>query len=322
MLYRMRFRSLRHALLLSVAIISGCSGGTWLLPTLYNRLDNMMAGRFLDYADFDDSQRRFIKQGAREYHDWHRVNELPAYAGFMQALAIRLNAGEPTLDTTEVANWAAWMDARNAASQQCNPVNDAGEFLVAVSDEQVEQIEAHINELYDEFMEEYQSETASERARESTRTAVKWLRRMGLDLNDAQREHLHDTILEQAGSRGAFFELWYDWSLQLVALLQQRQRGVTAADIEQHLQQLSGLSRNADPERYQRNRQRWIRYFAELGSSLDKAQRTEFGDWLQETAATLMDISRDRDGLVAAEILPESRCPRGPRDTPQSTLAS
>ncbi len=303
-----RLPPLRHALLPPlIVLLAGCSTGSWLLPALYNRFDSILAGRFEDYADFDREQRQWIRQAVDEFHYWHRHNELPRYAAMMNTLAAHISS-TTTTSYEDVKRWTEQLDAIGDATASCNPLYQSGDFLAAISNRQLQQIDTHLEKRYREFVEEYEDMSPEERLEDNFRSGVKWLGRIGLNLDKPQQQHLRTMIAAQSGQRGAFMRLWRNWSVELVTLLKQRQQPGFQARVTAHLRAVESLSERNNADAYYRNRNRWIDYFATLFSSLSPDQRAEFSHWLTDTATTLSEISATPQDPVAAKILPTSSC--------------
>ena len=56
--------------------LPACSvvGGLW-----YERIDQLIANQFLEYASFTKEQEKYVRQAALEFKYWNIKNELPKY---------------------------------------------------------------------------------------------------------------------------------------------------------------------------------------------------------------------------------------------------
>ena len=56
--------------------LSACSvvGGLW-----YERIDQLIANQFLEYANFTNSQEDYVREATLEFKYWNIKNELPKY---------------------------------------------------------------------------------------------------------------------------------------------------------------------------------------------------------------------------------------------------
>ena len=59
-----------------VFTLSACSvvGGLW-----YERIDQLIANQFLEYATFSNTQENYIRKATEEFKHWNAKNELPEY---------------------------------------------------------------------------------------------------------------------------------------------------------------------------------------------------------------------------------------------------
>ena len=57
--------------------LSGCSvvGGLW-----YERIDQLIANQFLEYANFSNTQEDYVRKATSEFKYWNIKNELPEYS--------------------------------------------------------------------------------------------------------------------------------------------------------------------------------------------------------------------------------------------------
>ena len=49
-------------------------GGLW-----YERIDQLIANQFLEYASFTNDQEKYVRQATLEFKYWNIKNELPKY---------------------------------------------------------------------------------------------------------------------------------------------------------------------------------------------------------------------------------------------------
>ena len=63
-------------IVLVFSTLSACSvvGGLW-----YDRIDQLIANQFLEYASFTNDQEKYVRQATLEFKYWNIKNELPKY---------------------------------------------------------------------------------------------------------------------------------------------------------------------------------------------------------------------------------------------------
>lgn len=81
----------RAALLLvvSIAVLGGCS----MLRLGYGQLDTIATWRAEQYFDLDGTQREEFLRRFRPLHEWHRREQLPDYAAFLDQFGARVQKG-------------------------------------------------------------------------------------------------------------------------------------------------------------------------------------------------------------------------------------
>ena len=95
---------LQIALLLAATfVISGCST----LSLIYEFGDDYTAWRADDYLDLTGQQEDFVDSRMETLLEWHRINELPTYAAFLEEVQQR---GRDGLTMAELDEGQARMD--------------------------------------------------------------------------------------------------------------------------------------------------------------------------------------------------------------------
>lgn len=82
-------RALKVLLISAVLLLAGCSA----LQFTYNQADALLAWRVDDYFDFDARQKHEFKQRLDRLLAWHRREQLPEYARFVQSAVERAQGG-------------------------------------------------------------------------------------------------------------------------------------------------------------------------------------------------------------------------------------
>lgn len=87
------------AVLLVCAALSGCST----VQLAYNQAVPLSYWWLDDYFDFSDTQAKLVKAELTRLHGWHRQNELPAYAAWLQQMQ---GIAEHNLSAEQVCGFA------------------------------------------------------------------------------------------------------------------------------------------------------------------------------------------------------------------------
>ena len=120
-------RSLTGAILIGtlLAASGGCS-----VKMMYNNLDRLARWSASDYVDMTDAQREYFEAEVDAMLYWHRAEELPRYAAYLDELEPALGAGA---DPDEVQGlfdtMYAWWEAIEARAMPM-----LTEILLSLSD--------------------------------------------------------------------------------------------------------------------------------------------------------------------------------------------
>lgn len=200
--------------LLGVLLGSGCS-----VQMAYNNLDRLARWSVSDYIDMDERQRAYFDASFDSLWYWHRMEELPVYADYLEALAPRLVDGTSDAQmqalVDQVTQWYLTLEARGM------PMTT--ELLASLSDAQVAALPAAL-EASNEELAEPEAGLSLEAAR------ALWVeefvdRFSGFSgrLNAVQKDYLARQSRRYQPER----ELWADyrrrWQSDLLALLAFRQ---------------------------------------------------------------------------------------------------
>lgn len=134
-------RLLAAALIL--ALLTGCSA----IQFAYNNVQT--AARFMvsDYVDFDSAQADEFRARFAQFHDWHRVRELPVYASLLAEAGGRIQRGLAEDDV----RWAVVTTRDRYHVLAARAIEEAAPMLVAMTPAQVQEIEKGIAEKNAKF---------------------------------------------------------------------------------------------------------------------------------------------------------------------------
>ena len=172
---------MRLWIVILAAALGGCGS---LVRIAYNNGDFALRMMAYEYFDLQGEQQEVFKSQLGRFHEWHRREELPVYAGTFQSAADRLARGL----TREDVLWgvAAVRDRYRGVVAQA--ADEGAPVIARLGPENYAALEKKFADNNQKFAKEYLAgdQTKRDRAR------VKWLEErfeffMG-DLTDAQRE--------------------------------------------------------------------------------------------------------------------------------------
>ncbi len=195
------------------------------MSTAYNSAPNLTYWWLDGYLDFTSEQKPAVKSELAALHDWHRKNELPIYADFvngLQAKAVR------DVDAAEVC--AAFDEVRarvRASSSHILPVTLKA--TVGLSDQQLIYLDKQYSKRLKKWREEWMDGTPQEQREHRVGEGVKSAEKFYGRLQDAQVDII------KANTQASIFD----------APLVYRELERRQADT---LQTLRGLQGNASPQ--------------------------------------------------------------------------
>jgi hypothetical protein len=249
-------------------ILGGCSS-----RFLYNKLDSLIVWRVQSYVSLTAEQKRDLKTDLQAHLDRIRLDEMPRAVALLEQSARQLESGPVTV---------AMMDARYREAQQVYDglmlgiVPLAERFLRSLSEDQISEYFANIDELNDEMYDDYSGRTPDVREENRNRSALKMAKKFFGELSDEQQQLITGTL---AGMEDASEE-WIDyqrlWQQHFRELMQER----PVADIYR--------ARLTDLFVYPRNL-----HSAEYRARVD-GNRVILNGMLEELFASLSDSQRQR----------------------------
>ena len=116
-------------LLLLIAVVAGCSA----LRITYRHADTYLAWRADEYFDFNAQQKQEFDERLKRQLDWHRYEQLPEYATFVEAAVKKGQAG---LKRDDIIWFVDGIQARYRKIIQ-HGMDDAVDMLVTLGPEQL-----------------------------------------------------------------------------------------------------------------------------------------------------------------------------------------
>ena len=142
---------------------------------MYSQLSWLIPWYLKDYVSFTDDQSAFLEQRLRTQLRWHRNTQLPVYVKWLRQMRLDVHDGL----TRDELNYHSerFEDYWKKLLRQILP--DAGMLLSMISDEQIAQLFANIEEKNQEYAEDYiklsDTELRTKRAERVREHLERWL---------------------------------------------------------------------------------------------------------------------------------------------------
>lgn len=279
-------RSLRRFILLVVLL--GLMGGCG-VRFVYNQLDWLVPWYLDDYIELDGQQKKLFKIRLEQYLAWHRREQLPLYAEFLDGVALQAARGFTREDI------AAAQQRANALAQamvdRLQP--DMAALFATATDEQVEQLFRKFAEDDARQAKAYRKQDARERQRAQAEEAGRFVERWTGSLDRRQQKmirqwarHYEPMDEEVAATRLA-------WQQEFRRLLALRRNPVAWESGFKALLANPAFGRSqALQGKLERNEAALISLYLQLDKTLSADQRQKMVKKLQRYAADFRQLSR------------------------------
>ena len=253
--------------------LSACSvvGGLW-----YERIDQLIANQFLEYASFTNAQEKYVQQAALEFKYWNIKNELPKYKKLLSQF--RLLKKTTTVDDIDDIYQQGIMLGNNSRDFL---VPRIVEFCKAITNKQVEEMAIY----FDELMKERKLELENEEGvfQDSlTKSFKRFFRLMGVKLNNKQINTVRILSSSIKDTREQLISERIQWNQQFIAILNLRQNENFEEIFVNHINSLNSENPNT--------RILINQITAEIIASLDEKQRAKFQKRLGVFEASINQI--------------------------------
>ena len=253
--------------------LSACSvvGGFW-----YERIDQLIANQFLEYASFTNDQEKYVRQATLEFKYWNIKNELPKY----KKLISQFKALDSTTTFDDIDDiYQQGMLLGNNTRDFFLP--QIVEFCKTITNKQVEEMETY----FDELMKERKLELGNDDddfQDSLTKSFQRFFRFMGVKLNNEQINTIRTLSSGIEDSREQLISERIQWNQQFIAILNLRQNENFEEIFINHINSLDSENPNT--------RTLINQITAEIIASLDEKQRGKFQKRLGRFEASINQI--------------------------------
>ena len=258
--------------------LSACSvvGGLW-----YERIDQLIANQFLEYASFTNDQEKYVRQATLEFKYWNIKNELPKYKKLLSQFRALDNT--TTFDDIDDIYQQGMLLGNNTRDFFLPQIV---EFCKTITNKQVEEMATYFDELMKERKLELEND--EDDFQDSLAKSFKrFFRFMGVKLNNEQINTIRTLSSGIEDSREQLISERIQWNQQFIAILNLRQNKNFEEIFINHINSLDSENPNT--------RTLINQITAEVIASLDEKQRGKFQKRLGRFEASIDQIIREQN---------------------------
>ena len=258
--------------------LSACSvvGGFW-----YERIDQLIANQFLEYASFTNDQEKYVRQATLEFKYWNIKNELPKYKKLLSQFRALDNT--TTFDDIDDIYQQGMLLGNNTRDFFLPQIV---EFCKTITNKQVEEMATYFDELMKERKLELEND--EDGFRDSLAKSFKrFFRFMGVKLNNEQINTIRTLSSGIEDSREQLIRERIQWNQQFIAVLNLRQNKNFEEIFINHIDSLNSENPNT--------RTLINQITAEVIASLDEKQRRKFQKRLGRFEASIDQIIQEQN---------------------------
>jgi len=242
-----------------VFTLSACSvvGGLW-----YERIDQLIANQFLEYATFSNTQENYIRKATEEFKHWNTKNELPEYKKLLLTFKL-LDSTTRVDDIDDIYQKGMMLGNRSRDFFVPYMV----ELCSELTNQQVGEIAIHFDGLMEERRLELDNERKSFQAA-LEKSFVRFFRLLGVRLNNEQKNTVRLLSSDLEDTRDELIDTRIKWNQQFLAILTLRKQKNFKQILTDHINSLGSEDKNT--------RMVINQITAEIIASLDEKQRVRF----------------------------------------------
>ena len=239
--------------------LPACSvvGGLW-----YERIDQLIANQFLEYASFTKDQEKYVRQATLEFKYWNIKNELPKYKKLIAQFRSLDNA--TTVDDIDDIYQQGMILANNTREFFLPQIV---EFCKTITNKQVEEMATYFDDLMKERKLELENDEDNLQA-SLIKSFKRFFRFMGVKLSNEQINTIQTLSSGIEDKREQLISERIQWNQQFIAILELRQNENFEERFISHINSLD----SEDPK----TRIMINKITAEIIASLSEKQRGKF----------------------------------------------
>ena len=194
--------------------LPACSvvGGLW-----YERIDQLIANQFLEYASFTNDQEKHVRQATLEFKYWNIKNELPKYKKLIAQFRSLDNA--TTVDDIDDIYQQGMILANNTRDFFLPQIV---EFCKTITNKQVEEMATYFDDLMKERKLELENDEDDLQG-SLIKSFKRFFRFMGVKLSNEQIKTIQTLSSGIEDKREQLISERIKWNQQFIAILELRQ---------------------------------------------------------------------------------------------------
>jgi len=258
--------------------LPACSvmGGLW-----YERIDQLIANQFLEYASFTNAQENYVRQATLEFKHWNIKSELPKYKKLISQFRFLDNT--TTVDDIDDIYQQGILLGSNTRDFFLPQIVG---FCETITNKQVEEMTIYFDELMKERKLELENQEGDFQG-SLAKSFKRFFRLVGVKLNNEQINTIRILSSSIENTREELISERIEWNQQFIAILNLRQNENFEEVFINHINSLNSENPNT--------RILINQITAEIIASLDKKQRGKFQKRLGKFEASINQIMEQQN---------------------------
>ncbi len=254
-------RTVAHlALAACASLLAACS----MTRVGYNYADTVARYMASDYLDLDAVQSKDLEPRLVRLHQWHRVNELPAYAALLNNASQRAAKGI----TAEDVAWGLGNVRARYRKFAAKAAEDTAPVLATLGLPQLAALEHKFAENNEKFAKEFLSQDDMKRRRAQKKRMLERFRDFAGDLTPEQEARIERFAIAHERHVLLRFEDRQRWQHDVVALLRQQR---PSQELGRSLAEMFDKPELRRSEEFLREDRRWDVDLGQLIVDLDRS---------------------------------------------------
>ena len=258
--------------------LPACSvvGGLW-----YERIDQLIANQFLEYASFTNDQEKYVRRATLEFKYWNIKNELPKYKKLIAQFRSLDNA--TTVDDIDEIYQQGMILANNTREFFLPQIV---EFCKTITNKQVEEMATYFDDLMKERKLELENDEDDLQG-SLIKSFKRFFRFMGVKLSNEQINTIQTLSSGIEDKREQLISERIQWNQQFIAILELRQNENFEERFISHINSLD----SEDPK----TRIMINKITAEIIASFSEKQRGKFQKRLGRVESSIDQIIEEQN---------------------------
>ena len=263
--------------ILVFSTLPACSvvGGLW-----YERIDQLIANQFLEYASFTNDQEKYVRQATLEFKYWNIKNELPKYKKPIAQFRSLDNA--TTVDDIDDIYQQGMILANNTRDFFLPQIVD---FCKTITNKQVDEMATYFDDLMKERKLELENDEDDLQG-SLIKSFKRFFRFMGVKLSNEQINTIQTLSSGIEDKRERLISERIQWNQQFIAILNLRQNENFEETFISHINSLD----SEDPK----TRITINKITAEIIASFSEKQRGKFQKRLGRFESSIDQIIKEQ----------------------------